>query len=261
MPTVNEVYEFLNSFAPVTMKEHWDNVGVLIGRPQEQVRGVLVALEAVETVIDQAIEKNVNLLVTHHPVLFSESKISDAMPEGRRLLKLVENRISVISMHTNLDAAPGGVNDILADLLDIKNTEILHIDGVDDSGRAYGSGRFGIHDPVSMDDFLKQVKSALGCHGVKYFDAGKPVEKVAVLGGSGGDFLMDVVRCGCDTFLSADLKYNIYLDAQTMGINLIDAGHFATENPVCPVLAQKMAAKFPELCIELADHRDVISFL
>jgi dinuclear metal center YbgI/SA1388 family protein len=165
---------------------------------------------------------------------------------GRKVIKLIKNDISAICMHTNLDAAESGVNDALARAIGLHDTALLSVEGTGENGKPYGIGLFGrLTAPVSLNEFLAHVKKALQAKGLRYYDAGRGVCQVAVVGGSGGDELEQAVRTGCDTFLTADIKYHQFLQAKDLGINLIDGGHFCTENVIVPVLTEKLRSRFP----------------
>jgi len=174
---------------------------------------------------------------------------------------LLKNGISAINAHTNLDMAPGGVNDVLAQALGLEDITVPYPLGLDANGRAYGLLRTGTVASQPLDDFLSQVKEGLGCPGLRYADGGKPVHRVAVGGGACGSEWLQAVQAGCDTFVTADVKYNQFWDAQQAGLTLIDAGHFYTENPVVAVLAQKLQAAFPEIPVSISKtHRDCMKF-
>ena len=263
MRTVSEITEALFSLAPAYMKEEWDNVGLLCGHGDRQVQRILVALDPFLPVAEEAKAVGADLLVTHHPLIFFPVKsISDGDAVGQTILFLIENGIAAVNMHTNLDSAPGGVNDCLAEVLGLRDVQVLVPAGTDEQGRAYGLCRYGTVDSCSLPVFLKTVKEALGCGGLRYADSGRAVSKVAVGGGACGEFLKNAVELGCDTFVTADLKYNAFADAAAMGINLIDAGHFPTEDPVCNVLVDFLRKTFPELdVIRSKTHRDAVNFL
>ena len=174
-------------------------------------------------------------------------------PQGHLLLKLLRNGVSAICMHTNLDVAWGGVNDILAEKLKLVDPGPLCDNGLGRVGR--------LEEPMDLADFVRFVSRSLGCNGVRYAGAGKPVCRVAVGGGACGDFEDDAIRAGCDTFVTADLSYHQFLDAKGKGINLIDAGHFPTEDPVCEKLVQYVSDRFQELVVTKAtSHREVIQY-
>lgn len=261
--TVGNVYDFLQEKAPVALQMDFDNAGFLVGRAGQSVHQVLVALDVIQPVIREAKERGAQLIVSHHPVIWGGAKsVTDQTLTGRRLLELIENRISVICAHTNLDAVSGGVNDALALRLGLSEIGQLHQDGVDGQGRAYGIGRTGLVPKQNLYDFAQAVKELLGARGVRLVDGGKPVRRVAVGGGACGGMLADAIAAGCDTFVTADVKYDSFLDAKALGLNLIDAGHFPTEQVVCPVLRDWIAQRFPQLSVEVSKrHQEIFSYL
>lgn len=252
MRTVQDVLHYLETLAPTDLKMDWDNVGLLCGRSNKQVCTVLVALDPFPHVCQEAVEVGADLLVTHHPLIFQPlSAVSDQTATGRAIMTLIANDISAVNAHTNLDCADGGVNDTLAEFLGLKEICVIGNDHL---------LRMGYFDST-MPEFLGYVKAKLSCAGLRYVDSGKPVHRVAVGGGSCGSALADVIAAGCDTFITADVKYNQFWDAKEMGINLIDAGHFHTENPVCAVLAEKLQKAFPDMRIILSKkHADCVNF-
>lgn len=264
MATVLDVYHYLDEKAPFFLQMSFDNAGFLVGRGDAAVEKLMVALDITEEVAAEAAEAGCQLIVSHHPIIFHPAKtVTDLDPAGRCLLALTENRIAAICVHTNLDAVEGGVNDALAQALGLSDVKLLHQDGVAPNGRPYGIGRTGtvrgFDDAVRFAGF---VREALNAEGLRLEDAGRPVRRVAVGGGACGDMLLDVLAQGCDTFVTADVKYNTFLDARAMGINLIDAGHFSTENVVCPVLAEWLRKGFPGMDIFCSQrHKEVFSCL
>lgn len=256
MTTVQDVLNYLYELAPGSFAEDWDNIGLMCGRGGREVTKILVALDASLAAADEAKSRGCELAVVHHPLIFRGLKsVSDRGIEGVRAMKFLENGVSVISMHTNLDCAPGGVNDALAGLLGLKNVRVLP------DGEYSNLVRWGEIEPRPLPEFLAFVKDTLGCPGLRYADGGKTVRRVAVGGGSCGEFLEKMPEIGCDTFVTADVKYHLFADAAEMGINLIDAGHFETENPVTAVLREKLAERFPETAVLLSEsHGDVTRF-
>ena len=258
MPTVREIEQSLFDFAPKELAMDWDNVGLLVGDPDREVSRVLVALDITEGVADEAIASGCQLVVAHHPVMNCRwtpvQNIRDDTFQGHLFLKLLRNNVSAICMHTNLDIAWGGVNDALAQRLELVDPGPLCENGL---------GRVGEYpESVALADYVRFVCQALGCNGLRYADAGKPVRRVAVGGGACGEFEEDAIRAGCDTFVTADLSYHQFLDAAGKGINLIDAGHFPTEDPVCGRLITYLTDRFPELDdSKAASHREAIQYL
>ena len=263
MATVKQIYDLLQEKAPFELQYGFDNAGFLVGRQEAPVSRVLVALDITEAVVAEAREKGCQLIVSHHPVIWDGLKaVTDGTAVGRKILSMAEAGIAAICAHTNLDAVEDGVNDVLARTLGLSQIGQLKQEGLDGQGRAYGIGRVGVVDEQSLPDFAAFVKAALGSNGVRFVDAGKPVRKVAVGGGSCGDMLWDALRQGCDTFVTADVKYDGFLDARATGLNLIDAGHFPTENVVCPVLVQWLNEAFPELDAGVSEiHHEAFSYL
>ena len=260
--TVHDILTFVETLAPLSMKYDWDNVGLLCGSAGQEVHKILVALDPFEGVCREAAEKGADLLVTHHPLIFRPRKsVTDGDDVGRSILFLAKHGISALNAHTNLDCAPGGVNDVLAETLGLADVDVLDPMGVDGQGRPWGLLRAGAVEAQPLPQFLAHVKTRLQVQGLRYVDGGRPVRKVAVGGGACGDELPAVLAAGCDTFVTADVKYNEFYDAKAEGVNLIDAGHFATENPVVAVLAAKLRAAFPEIPVECAEtHRDYMNF-
>ena len=255
MATVADVLKFVETLAPRELKMDWDNVGLNCGRRNKEVTKILVALDPFEHVCHEAAQWGADLLVTHHALIWKPGFITDLDNQGRNTLFLIENGIAHINAHTNLDQAPGGVNDVLAAKLGLKNVEIVNpVEGV-------GLMRCGDVAEQSLEDFLATVKKNLRCDGLRYVDGGKPVRKVAVGGGSCAGGMAEVLAAGCDTFVTADVKYNQFWDAKDLGLNLIDAGHFHTENPVVAVLAEKIAAAFPDVEVKISEsHTDCMKY-
>lgn len=264
MATVTEIYRFLDKKAPFYLQMSYDNAGFLVGRGEAEVKRLMVSLDITEEVIEEARQAGCQLIVSHHPIIFRPAKsITDSEPTGRCLLALTEKHIAAICAHTNLDAVAGGVNDALAQMLGLTDTVYLEQDGVDTEGRPYGIGRVGeVSGYPDVYTFAAFVRQRLHADGLRLEDAGKPVRKVAVGGGACGDMLSRVASHGCDTFVTSDVKYNTFLDARAMGINLIDAGHFSTEDVVCPVLADWLKTNFPEIQVFRSQlHKEVFSCL
>ena len=241
MPTVRDIEAALYDWAPRELAESWDNVGLLVGSGSAEARRVLVALDVTEWVADEALRLGADLIVAHHPVMncrwHEVQRVVDDEAQGRVLTKLLRGGVSAICMHTNLDAAEGGVNDILARLLGVEGAEPFNEEKI---------GRVGtLKCEKSLEQFLQDVVQSLGCRGLRYRDAGRPVRRVAVGGGACAEFVPQVLALGCDTFVTADVKYHDFLDAN--GLNLIDAGHFETENPVCGAVRAYLAERFPQL--------------
>ena len=262
MTTVADVLNFMETVAPRNMKMDWDNVGLLCGSRNTPVTRILLALDPFEHVCREAAQWGAQLLITHHPIIFQALKsVTDDSSVGRGIMALIRHNISAINAHTNLDQAPGGVNDVLARTLGLTDIQVIDACGVDEDGEPWGLLRMGETDEMELEDFLSDVQMALGCNGLRYVSGGRPVRKVAVGGGACAGELRAVAKAGCDTFVTADVKYNQFWDAKELGITLIDAGHFHTENPVMAVLAEKLQAAFPDVEVKISEnHNDCMKF-
>ena len=256
MTTVRDIESFLYGWAPRELAESWDNVGLLVGDPEATVERVLVALDITPQVAEEALERWCQLIVAHHPVMncawHPVQTVRADDRQGRTLTALLRGGVAAICMHTNLDAAEGGVNDILAEKLGLTQPEMLTEEKI---------GRIGtLKCEIPLVEFTHSVIELLGCNGLRYVDAGRPVHRVAVGGGACGCYIPQAVAAGCDTFVTSDLKYNDFLD--TEGLNLIDAGHFPTENVVCPALRDRLQRAFPAVDVLCATShsREIIHY-
>lgn len=224
--TVQEIYEKLCERIPESLREPWDNDGLMCAPDDSrEVRRALVALDVTEEIVDYAIANDIDLILSHHPLIFRPvSSVTEDYHISRKVIKLVRNDISVISLHTRADKVEGGVNDILCDMLSIRSAVPFGEGGI---------GRIGnLDEELDMQDFSYLVKDILECDGVRVADACIPVQRVAVIGGDGKDFVRTALEMGADTLVSGRLSYNVMEEANEMGINLIEAGHFFTEHPV-----------------------------
>lgn len=250
MVTILDVFNCLDLLAPVKTKMDFDNVGLLVGKEQNKVEKILVSLDVTDSVIEEAISGNADIIVSHHPLFFSLKNIQYSDTTGKKIINLIENNIGIICMHTNLDVSKCGVNMALADAVGISNPEFLIKEGINEFGEEYGLGMMGkIKNVMPLDEYLHILKKTINASGIRFYNAGLPVKKVAVLGGSGGNEIDAAVNAGCDTYITADVKYDIFLKAKELGINLIDGGHFCTENVVVPQLAKILSEKFKDVIV------------
>ena len=253
MRTLDELFACLCAFAPLELQMDFDNSGLLVGRRRACVDKVLLALDITDDVIDEAIEEHAQLILSHHPIIFHKLRSVTDADENDAVLRMAENGLAAICFHTNLDIADGGVNDVLIRLLGASCEGPLD---------AENCGRVGtLPAPLPLESFLQCCKTTLQADCLRYYDAGRPVSRLAVMGGAGGDALQSAFEKGCDTYVTADIKYHQFLDAARLGINLIDADHFYTENPMIPVLAEKLSAAFPDVVFKVsARHHAIISY-
>ena len=258
MVTVNQVYEAMQQAAPLELAEQWDNPGLLVdcGGP---VHRVLVALDITPEVVAEAAEKHCEVLVSHHPVIFDPLK---KLCPADVPYQLVRAGISAVCMHTNLDAAEGGVNDVLADFFGMKDRTVF----------AGGCGRVGEIEPISVPELARKAQRELACRcnqaengptvQVKFTDAGKPVRRLAVISGAGGSLFEDALAQGADCLLTGEANHHHACDAKRLGLSLIAAGHYATEFPVTAAVAAKLRAALPELDVLVSEaNRDPYTYL
>ena len=235
--TVKDIFDFLNGIAPVNTACNFDNVGILVGDPSAEVSGAVVALDCTASAIKAAIKNNCELIITHHPVIFDPLKTVLA---GSIVFELVKNGISVISMHTNLDIAVSGVNDCLCYALEFNNFEKRP------ANDGYLLNFAELDTPLSADELAQYIKEKLG-GSVKFTDSGKNIKKVAICSGSGGGYIFDTAVSGCDALITADVKHNIFIDSERLGISVFDAGHFNTEDVVTEPLKDLLSQKFKDI--------------
>lgn len=249
MVLVKDIMNFMEQIAPKNLAENWDNVGLMIGNENQEVKKVLVALDCTAEVIDEAIEIGANMIVTHHPfILFQKMKsITKNNPFGNKIYDLIQNNICVFSAHTNLDSADGGVNDVLANLFQLQNVQKL-----DDES---GLGRIGeLKSAVNFLEFAKIVDDKIPNDGLMKLVGNKDqeIKTVAVCGGSGASFIGLAKAKGADVYVTGDIKFHEAQDALDLGLCVADVTHYAGEVLVMPVVAEKMAG---ELDVEVVQSK------
>lgn len=251
--TVNDLYRYLDSKIPQSLSMDWDNDGLMCApNPAKEVKRVLIALDVTSSVVSYAVAHRYDVIVSHHPMVFHDLKHLDGNRlQEAKLMQCVKEDISVMSFHTRLDVLTGGVNDVLAKRLGLKDTVPFESEGV-------LIGRIGyLPKAMPLDTFAKTVKDALGCPVVSLADAGKEVKKVALVGGEGSDCLEDALKAGADTYVSGELKYHHLVDAPEMGINCVVAGHYYTETGVCAFLKDLIGSFCSGLEIDVLESNEI----
>lgn len=233
-PTVKDIFDFINTIAPFEKQCEWDNSGLIVGSFDSEIKKIGVVLDITPDAINYAAKNGIDLIVSHHPVIFRAVKTFFADSPAYMLAK---NGICAICAHTSLDIAKGGVNDALADALGFENAVPLS-----DSGETEMI-RIAEIDEISGDELAKLVAEKLST-GVQLADSKKAIKKVALCGGTGGDFIDAVISAGCDAYITGEAKHHEFLQALECGVSLLAAGHFETENPVVAVLAEKIRNNF-----------------
>ena len=246
--TVEELYAVLERRLPRALSAEWDNDGLAcLPAAHREVRRVLVSLDATEAAVERALTGGFDLLLTHHPLLFCGVKeLTPAATVPRKLLALANGGVAAMSFHTRLDAAKGGVNDRLAALLGLFDVRPFAPEG------EVPCGRIGqLQDSVSAKDFADTVCRLLDIPAVTLAGGDKQIKTVAVVGGEGGDFVNAARAEGADLFLAGRIGYHKMLDAAEEGLALIEAGHYATEFPICETLAALVAEADPAIATEI----------
>lgn len=239
MITAKKLNEIVNRIAPYELAEEWDNCGLIVDCGEETDK-ILFALDATNAVLEEATRRGCGVVVTHHPAIFSGVK---TLADGDPVLEAAKRRISLIAAHTCFDAAQGGVNDVLCDLL-----------GVEERALFAPIGRMGKLGSADASSLAALVKDKLGCRAVRYADGGKPIERVAVIGGSGGEFVAQAKWMGLDALVTGELKHHEALYARQAGVTVVAAGHYETENPAVEVLRRAAEAEVgPDAACLLAE--------
>ena len=235
---------------PISFAEEWDNPGLLVGSPQKEVEKIFLALDVTEDSLEEAVKTGADMLITHHPLIFSGlKKITADHFIGRRIIGLIEHGISYYAMHTNFDVL--GMADLSADYLELTEREILEIT-YDDNERQEGLGRVGnLAKPQTLEAFGEFVKKQFSLPFVKiYGDSQKKVKRAAICTGSGKSLMPSVLRSGADVYVTADMDYHSSIDAAAQGVCVVDAGHYGTEYIFMDYMEKELKQMFPELMIE-----------
>lgn len=260
MVQVQDICVFLEKFAPGKLAETWDNVGLLLGRRDAPVRRIMTCLTLTQAVAAEAVKRDVQLIVTHHPILFRGAKrLTDRTAEGRIVLTLIESGIAVFSPHTSYDSAGQGINQQLAEQLGLRGIAPIRANS-DLPG--LGAGRWGILETAEpASEFLGKVMEVTGATFLQTTLAGPDrIQRVAIACGAASEFLDDAVRCGCDTFVTGEARFHSILEAQAAGVNLILTGHYPSERPAVEELAGILGEQFPGItCFASEEDRDPVT--
>ncbi len=275
MTRLSDIVEFLESFAPLDLAEDWDNVGLLVGDLDDEVSRVMTCLTVSPDVAEEAISRDVQLIVSHHPILFRGiQRITSETSDGKMLLDLIAAQVAVFSPHTAFDSAADGINRRLAESLGLTDIDALRpiapADGhaIEDGLRVIpsghtpvGSGRFGqLPHAMTLAEFNDRVKTALGVPHLQFVgEETVKVMRIAIACGSAAEFLPDAQQHGCDVLLTGEARFHACLEARTSGIAMVLAGHYATERPAVEQLADLLSQQFPEVnCCASEDESDPV---
>lgn len=257
MIRLSRILEELEVLAPLHLQCEWDNGGLLVGDENQMIERVFVCLDITHENVKAALRFGADLIISHHPLIFEPLKsVTESTPMGSIIRTLVQNNISAFCMHTCFDIADGGMNDLLARRLGLENIRKFTPDEcIDEKGESFDPiGRVGsLPRPVSLADFMLHIKETLGSKALKY--AGKPsdtIQTVALCSGSGGSCMYAAYNSGADAYVTADLKHDHGRVAKEIGLNIIDAGHFETENIICEFLEEFFQERFPDIEVEVS---------
>lgn len=246
--TVEQVLNYLNTLAPMSTAESYDNVGLLAGDSSEMITGIAACLDITEEIINEAVSKNANLIISHHPVIFHPLK---RVLKGNPVYSLIQNRINAVAVHTNFDMCEAGVNDALLELLGWESSCVIQ------QTQPTGLGIGAIVDlPLGFTAkaLAEHCKKALDLESVKYCDGSEhAITRVGVCSGSGGDLLMTAKSMGCQALLTGDVKHSVWIEAHNLGMALIDAGHYGTEKCASHRIAALVSRAFPEIPVFTTD--------
>ena len=259
---VKDIVKEMERIAPPCLKEDYDNVGLMVGNSEKEVKKVLLALDCTKEVIEEAKSIKTEMIITHHPLIFRKpSRIVYEDLQGFKIIELIKNDISLYSSHTNLDSVKGGINDSIVNILGFEKGKIIDpskIKGYEDSG----IGRIvTLKEAIDIEDLIKQVKTALSIKDLRVVLAGKSVKKIAIINGSGQDYFNDAAKMGVDCIITGDTTYHFASDYKEMGINILDPGHFSTEWIIFLEVMKKIEDKFKNIeFIHSKESKDPYSF-
>lgn len=249
---VRELTDWLEKKYPAKMAESWDNVGLLVGDDEKEVKHVFLALDLTEKILDEALDAGADMIITHHPMIFGGvKKINNHDFTGRKILSLIRHDIQYFAMHTNYDVM--GMADLSADYLELQNRKVLSVTTETEEGEQ-GFGRVGkLPEAMTLRQCGLFVKKALGLQDVRlYGDPEQNVEIAAVCTGSGKSMISDVMKHGADVYITGDIDHHTGIDTAAQGLAVIDAGHYGTEYIFMKAMQQKMKENFPDLKVSCA---------
>lgn len=262
MRTVNEIRARIEAQFPLSYAMSWDNPGLQVGSGKREVTRVMLALDATDEVIDEAVRVGAELLLTHHPMIFkSVAKVNDESAVGRRILKLVQHDISYYAMHTNFDVGPGGMADLVAERMGVVVQGPMEITA-QDGETPIGLGFVGLlaDGPLGAEALALRIKQQFSIPSVVYYDGGREIRKIAVCPGSGRGLYELARKAGADAYVTGDMGHHDGIDAVEDGVTLIDAGHFGLEHIYVEAMHAFLGREFPELQVfeNLTDLRKTV---
>ena len=248
MNKVKDIIKEIEKIAPPFLKESYDNVGLMVGDYEKQIKKVLIALDCTKEVVEEAKSNNIDLIITHHPLIFKKpSRIVKSDLQGWKIIELIKNDISLYSSHTNLDSVKGGINEEITNILGFNNSKLIEpskIKGFEDSG----IGRIvNLDQEMQIDKLINIVKEKLGIKNIRAAIGKEYIKTIAIINGSGQDYFADALRMGADCIITGDTSYHFVSDYKEMGITILDAGHFGTEWIVFKKVMKKLENKISDI--------------
>lgn len=238
---VKDIVSILEKKYPKNNAENWDNVGLLVGKLNQEVRKIQFSIDATENAIENAVKNGADMIITHHPMIFKPIKSVTTMDIlGKKIIKLIENKKSLYAMHTNLDSSKGGLNDYILHLLDVKESKIIDVNETDNEA---GIGRiYTLSERVTLEKYAEFIKKKLKIKNIRVIceNKEKSIRKIALINGSGMSYWRKVKSLGADLFITGDVGYHEALDAKEAGINIFDIGHFESENCFVELLSKEL---------------------
>ena len=246
MIKVNNIIKEMELLAPTYLKEDFDNVGLMVGDKNKEVKKVLLALDCTLKVIEEAKKENVDLIITHHPLIFKRpSSITTDTLQGKKIIELIKNDISLYSSHTNLDSVENGLNDTIVSILGFDNFKILEKNKRDDKA---GLGRIvSLNESIQLEDLISKIKKSLNINNLLVVKGKDKVNKIAIINGSGQDFIGKAVALGADCIITGDTTYHFASDYKEMEISILDVGHFASEQITFFNVMENLKEKFKDV--------------
>ena len=246
MIKVNNIIKEMELLAPTYLKEDFDNVGLMVGDKNKEVKKVLLALDCTLKVIEEAKKENVELIITHHPLIFKRpSSITTDTLQGKKIIELIKNDISLYSSHTNLDSVENGLNDTIVSILGFDNSKILEKNKRDDKA---GLGRIvSLNESIQLEDLISKIKKSLNINNLRVVKGKDKVNKIAIINGSGQDFIGKAVALGADCIITGDTTYHFASDYKEKKISILDVGHFASEQITFFNVMENLKEKFKDV--------------
>ncbi|MDU1911749.1 Nif3-like dinuclear metal center hexameric protein [Fusobacterium sp.] len=245
-----KIINFLEEKYPKDNAEEWDNVGLLVGDNNKDIKKIQISIDATEKAIDYAVKNEIDMIITHHPLIFKPLKsiVMSELP-GRKVIKLIKSGINLYSIHTNLDSSKSGLNDYILELLEIKEYKIIDINENDEMA---GIGRiYSLDNKITISEYADFIKEKMKIKNVRIIssDIETNIKKIALINGSGMSYWRKVKSLGAELFITGDISYHDALDAKEAGLNLIDIGHFESENCFSELLKEKLREMGLEISI------------